>query len=108
MKNNKPFTVYISGQIKNLALDVAMSRFKAVQLEFEKRGLLVINPFEIEATFEHAKQENWVECMVIDIRELMTNCDAIYMLNNWHRSRGARIERIIAQELGLFIAYQGK
>lgn len=109
MKKQNPFTVYISGQIKNLDIDIATSIFKAAQIEWQLRGFRVINPLEIKETFEFAKKkENWTECVLIDIRYLMTRCDGIFMLNNWRRSRGARIERIIAQELGLFIAYQLK
>ena len=42
-----------------------------------------------------------------DISALM-KCDAIYMLNDWGQSRGARIEYVIAKELGLEIIYEGE
>lgn len=95
------FCVYISGKISGLGLDVAKSKFKAAEIALQERGFLTINPFDLndDAT-------GWKECMINDIAILFGNCDGIFMLNNWRRSRGARIERIIAQELGLFIAYQ--
>jgi hypothetical protein len=40
-----------------------------------------------------------------DISALLT-CDAIYLLKNWGDSRGARIERAIALELGIKIIYE--
>jgi hypothetical protein len=40
-----------------------------------------------------------------DIKHLI-NCDDIYMLRGWWRSKGARLERHIAKVLGLGIVYQ--
>jgi hypothetical protein len=50
--------------------------------------------------------EFWRECMEACLRELL-HCDAIYMLNNWRTSRGARVELAVAVELGLEILIQG-
>lgn len=94
------FTVYISGKISGLDLDVAKTHFKAAELELKERGFNTVNPFDL-----NADTAEWKDAMINDITFLF-NCDGIYLLNNWRRSRGARIERIIAQELGLFIAYQ--
>ena len=38
----------------------------------------------------------------------LLRCDGIYMLDNWGSSKGARIERAVAMELGLSIVYQEK
>lgn len=38
--------------------------------------------------------------------ELLRRCDAIYMLNNWETSRGARMELELAKNLGLEIYYE--
>jgi hypothetical protein len=43
--------------------------------------------------------------MLEDIKALF-ECQAIYMLNNWGSSTGARIERSIAIEMGIEIIYQ--
>lgn len=38
--------------------------------------------------------------MVRDI-EMLMGCEAIFMLPCWTKSKGARIEKMIAQEMGL-------
>lgn len=97
---NKIFTVYISGRISNLDLDVAKTKFKAAQMALELKGFTTINPFDL-----NDDNQQWLPCMLNDLTALH-GADGIYMLSNWRKSRGARIERIWAQELGLFIAYQ--
>lgn len=110
MKKQKPFTVYISGMISNLPVDIYRAKFKTAEKQLLDRGYNVLNPAETDITRSAKMTDHqfWVACMLIDIRDIMEKCDGVYMLNNWRRSKGARIERIIAQELGLFIAYQPK
>lgn len=48
---------------------------------------------------------NWPERLKIDIRALCL-CDAIYMLSNWEKSKGAKLQHRIATELGMKIYYQ--
>lgn len=38
--------------------------------------------------------------------EILKRCDAIYMLNNWQRSEGAKGELKLAVELGLEVYYE--
>lgn len=38
--------------------------------------------------------------------EILKRCDAIYMLNNWQDSVGAKLELTKAQEVGLEIYYE--
>lgn len=107
----KPFTVYISGKISNLPKEIYEAKFKAAEIELQARGYDTWNPCQVEQSMmpkNGSPEQLWLECMLIDIRAIMETCDGIYMLNNWRSSKGARIERIVAQELGLFIAYQEK
>ncbi|WP_448826943.1 DUF4406 domain-containing protein [Capnocytophaga bilenii] len=43
--------------------------------------------------------------MVKDIVDLL-QCKAIYMLQGWQESKGARIEHYIATEIGMPIMYE--
>jgi hypothetical protein len=36
----------------------------------------------------------------------LLNCDGIYMLKNWGASQGARIEHVVAKEMGLTVEYE--
>ncbi len=57
-------------------------------------GYDVINPAE------QINKPNWTEYMRHDIAELV-KCDAVAVLMNWHKSKGAKIEVFIAESLGM-------
>lgn len=86
--------VYISGQITGL--DNFAELFEQAQIELELQGHEVINPVKIE----HNHDKTWRSYMKNDIKALC-DCDAIYMLPNWCKSSGARLENHIALRLGL-------
>lgn len=65
------------------------------------RGIEVINPARINPALD----ANWLDCMKADIKYLV-DCDGIYMLKNWEKSRGAAIEHFIAVSLGLKVEYE--
>lgn len=61
----------------------------------------VVNPCKLA----HDNSLTWKDYMVVDIYSLL-ECDAIYMLKGWRKSKGAKLERQIAKGLGLRIIYQ--
>lgn len=76
----------------------------------------IINPVDISdmITYKHAfseedsfKEENRKIYLKTDLQYLM-NCDSIYMIYNWRKSRGAKLEHTVAKELGLNIIYGKK
>ena len=109
MQKNK-IKIYISGQISGLPIEQAQKNFKDAELMLISKGFEVINPFELP---EHAAilkngeshNEQWIEHMKVDIKALM-DCDSIYMLRYWGRSKGANIELNLAIELNYDIIYE--
>lgn len=98
--------VYISGKISGLTTEEAEKNFERAEnyltrITFASTNLTLINPMKLE----HNHDKSWEEFMREDIGALL-KCDAIYLLKNWGDSRGARIERAIALELGLKIMYE--
>ena len=93
--------VYISGKITdnpNYTAD-----FEAAESALKIAGFQPVNPAE-----EHLPDgATWADYMRHDIK-LLCDCDAIYMLNGWRESAGARIEHKLAQELGIEIIYERK
>lgn len=63
----------------------------------------VVNPTKVSPFDEN---KTWRDYMREDIKALV-DCDAIYMLCGWRRSKGARLERRIAIKLGLEVIYEG-
>jgi hypothetical protein len=93
--------VYISGQITGLDIDEAKAYFKQAENFLESLGHETVNPFDV---LPYHPDTTWEEYMIADIRELF-KCDAIYMLHNWEKSKGAKIEKAIAEGMGLIIMY---
>ena len=89
--------VYISGKISGLPISEVQRNFSEAERHLEEIGHEPVNP-----TKNDDQTKNWSEHMVDDI-EMLMGCEAIYLLDNWEDSKGARIEYRIAVELGLEI-----
>ncbi len=95
--------IYISGKITGLELSEANKNFDLVQSSFSRLNTYkVVNPMR-EVPYVEGKVYN--EYLVDCIKHLI-ECDTIFMLKNWGQSKGARVERAIALELGMEIIYQ--
>ena len=90
--------VYISGQITGLNIDEVKERFERAEVRLKDKGLIPINPLKNGLPLDSP----WKDHMVRDI-EILMDCQAILMLDNWPKSTGARIEKNIAEELGLIV-----
>lgn len=93
--------IYISGKISGTNLAETRKRFAAVAKAMKRLGYEPVNPFENGLT-EH---DTWEAHIVKDIATLL-QCKAIYMLQGWQDSKGARIEHYIATEIGIPITYE--
>jgi hypothetical protein len=94
--------IYISGQITGLDYADAYQRFEQAEKQLKDENWdEIVNPMKLN----HEHDKTWENYMLVDIKALF-ECDAIYMLNNWCNSKGARIERSIAIEMGLEIIYE--
>lgn len=86
--------VYISGPITGRE-DTAASRFGRAQKALEAVGYETYNPVD------HAPEgTSFEDAMRIDIPALL-QCDGICFLHNSQRSRGALLERDIAEAVGM-------
>lgn len=84
--------VYISGKItgnKNYEAE-----FNEAEIKLRKMGFKVFNPASIKEDWTY---EQYMKC---DLKHLL-ECDWIYFLPNWETSRGARIEKIVAEAVGI-------
>jgi hypothetical protein len=91
--------IYISGPMTGMT-DWNYPAFNAKASELRAMGLEVVNPAE-----DKEPNLEWSDYLRIDIRLLM-NCDGIYMLPGWSKSRGARLEHHVARELGFAVIYE--
>ena len=92
--------VYISGPITGNP-DYE-DDFGRAWVYLNNKGHAPISPVDIgrELKEKLKREPTWSEYMREDIKALI-DCDAIYMLKDWHKSDGARIELELAEKLGL-------
>lgn len=93
--------VYISGGITGVKH--ADKLFARAEEKLELLGYEVVNPFKFGKHLEkeyakEGKVPKYENYMRGDI-ELLINCDAIYLLENWGTSKGAKLEKKIAEAL---------
>jgi hypothetical protein len=69
--------------------------FRSVADRLRSQGYEVISPAELDHP-----DTDWHMCMRRAIQAMM-NADAVAVLDNWYDSRGARIEVLLAKELGM-------
>lgn len=105
--SNPKHKIYISGQITGLPIEEAMMNFAKAETYLISLGFDVVNPMSLPeheaiAKLPLSESERWVLHMKVDIKALM-DCTDIFMLQNWGNSKGAKIERDIAIQLGLNI-----
>jgi len=82
--------IYVAGPMTGIE-ELNFPAFNAETARLRALGHEVINPAEVNPD----PKADWTDCMVMDIRELLT-CEAIVLLPGWEKSKGARIEHAIA------------
>ena len=70
-----------------------------VYVALTEKGYNPVNPMRINPPI---KNKSWKDYMIDDLR-LLFDCEAIYLIDNWQMSKGARIEYYIAKKLGMSI-----
>jgi len=93
---------YISGKISGLNHSYAEQKFKEAELFLKSEGFDVVNPM----TIPHDHDKSWESYMRQDLKAML-DCQGILMLDNWQDSRGAKIERDLAIDLGFIVKYHG-
>ena len=93
--------IYISGPITGIKLEVASLIFEDAELKLTEMSFKAVNPMSNGIS----PLAPWKEHMRADIKLLM-ECDGIMMLDNWSKSKGARLEYKNAK--GLNFEFMGK
>lgn len=94
--------VYISGKITGTNMPETLIRFEKAEQGFLELGYKAVNPMKLPH-YQH--DGKWENCMRLDIKHLM-DCNAIYMLQGWHESKGATLEYSLALQLGMLILFE--
>lgn len=92
--------IYISGPISGFK-DNNRSAFIDAEAQLRAAGHEVFNPIDNGLPDD----SDWSTHMRADIKALM-ECQTIYVLKNWHISKGASLELHIAKQLGMDVRFQ--
>ena len=91
--------VYISGQITGLEESEYRRLFSEAERSLSRLGYEPVNPCALDEA-EDTGGWTWSDYMRRDIK-MLCGCDLICLLPNWRKSRGARLERTVAEMLGI-------
>lgn len=92
-----PVKVYIAGPMTGFP-DHNFPAFFDAEAKLKELGFEVVNP----ASFGECPELNWVACLKRDL-PLMWECNAVIALDQCWRSKGARLEQHVANELGIAV-----
>lgn len=88
--------IYLSGRMTSLP-GLNFAAFNAMTTNLRAGGHTVTNPAEL-----NPDGGTWNDCMRRDIAALM-DCDTVATLPGWKESKGALLEVLITQHLGMRI-----
>jgi hypothetical protein len=89
--------IYISGKISGLPKEVYVTNFLNAEMQLKEQGHEVANPI----VFTKGIDENDYPALMGKCIEELLRCEAIYLLKDWDKSKGARTEAFIASEYNI-------
>jgi len=90
--------IYIAGKITGLTFEEAESAFMFAEGVLERAGHTPLNPMRLVDQSEGRRYEEYLSDA---LRIMIVDAEAVYFLNNWNQSRGAKIEHATARALGM-------
>lgn len=93
--------IYISGQISGQPIEEVTAKFEAAEAMLKAQGYEVVNPLKNSIP----ANASWEVHVAMDVLLLM-GCKAIYLLPDWGFSKGATLEKNLAELTGKTIIYE--
>ena len=95
--------IFISGKITGLEPEESKKLFKKAENYLKKRLDMfeVINPHEIKYESDESVKQ------MLQVLDIISQCEAVYFLDNWKSSNGSQCEYWFAKMLGIETIIQG-
>lgn len=89
--------IYIAGKVTGEDFEVCFQKFLRAEnrIRLNEPNAIILNPMRFVK-----KDSDWESAMRLCLRKL-SKCDALYALEDWHESKGARLEVDIFYKMGL-------
>lgn len=100
--NNYNKKVFICGSLEKETAKSGILKFKEAEKVLIEKNYQPINKL---ACFD----EKTDRCIILDFVEnirVLSNCDGIYLLTDYYKSKESRTEKYYAEQFGLFILYE--
>ena len=98
-------TLYLSGPMSGLP-EFNYPAFKTAAERLRSKGHTVVSPHELPADClgcaNIGHEHSWAEHMRVDLAALLT-CDVIVLLPGWSQSKGAQLEKTVAEAVGMMV-----
>lgn len=96
--------IYISGPISGRPSEEVNLEFNLAEKQLSQRypDSTIVNPINLCPV-----ASNWKEAMRIDLKALL-DCDCIALLPGWEKSKGAKLEFLVATNLGASYIINGE
>ena len=95
--------IYIAGPITGLDYEEAVPAFIAAAAMLETLGHEPLDPMTL---VDQNEMRAWEDYILDGIEIILNDAEALYMLDGWRESKGARLEHAVAESLGRPIYYQ--
>ena len=100
----KKMRIYISGKITGLPPEEVLENFMKADRMIRKKGYDTVNPIIVVDPLSDMEWRTYMGIAYAIIHD--KSIDAIYMLRNWKRSKGACMEWGWAKAAGIHVYYQ--
>lgn len=95
--------IYIAGKVTGEPIAECTMKFGAAQKQIEALGFEAVNPLEVVGDFKAPWDLAMKKCI-----EALIYCDGVLLLQDCLESKGAMIERGLAQSMGIPTFYDIK
>lgn len=92
--------IYLSLPITGYDLQERRATARHQREKLMAQGWVVVDPLNQQDNIPD--EASWQEHMRYDLK-LLLSCDAIYMMDGWHTSRGCTTEYLVAHDCGIEI-----